>query len=292
MNEDFHSTSTSTVTVGVSAPYPGAFFPRSRNLVIAGGVFTSNVKNIRNCPPAVPCDFRRIPLGDLDLRHEIRFECGSDTACHRNCGGSARKFYSARIHDCNANLTAAVYQGETAEEDLRDTVLKYSWLRHPNVVQLFGTVTTSGIHAAVYHDEIWCLPNKCWSIIANPTYGVSFSGGIWYIVLTWNSRTPVITSVLFFAGLRTPGIARSGYDLQQAESPLNSPLRPMSSTFYKGRYTGAPGDLHSMTRLKSLASPEAIFPVGIIVGRERDILWSLGRMVGLGERAALADFGS
>jgi hypothetical protein len=56
-------------------------------------------------------------LGDLDLRHKIRFECGSDTAYHRHHEGSVRKFYySARIHGCNANLTAAVYQGETAEE--------------------------------------------------------------------------------------------------------------------------------------------------------------------------------
>ncbi|KAF7365950.1 hypothetical protein MVEN_00470400 [Mycena venus] len=154
MNEDSRSTSTSTVTVGVSAPYTGAFFPRSRNLAIAGGMFTSNVTNIYNCPPAVPCDFRRIPLGDLDLRHEIRFEWDSDTAYRRHYGGSARKFYSARIHGCNTNLTAAVYQGETAEEYLRDTVLKYSWLRHPNIVQLFGIVNTSGIHAVIYHDDL------------------------------------------------------------------------------------------------------------------------------------------
>ncbi|KAJ7312559.1 hypothetical protein DFH08DRAFT_973349 [Mycena albidolilacea] len=181
MNEDFHSPSTSTATMGVSAPYTGAFFPRSRNLYIAGGVFTSKVTNIHNCPPAVPRDFRRIPLGDLDLHHEIRFGCGSDTAYRRHYEGSVRKLYSARIHGCNANLTAAVYQGETAEKDLRDTVLKHSWLRHPNIVQLFGTVNTFGIYAAVYHDEtreIWCLPNKCCSMIANPTYELFFSGGI------------------------------------------------------------------------------------------------------------------
>ncbi|KAJ7443467.1 hypothetical protein FB451DRAFT_94303 [Mycena latifolia] len=62
--------------------------------------------------------------------------------------------YSARIHGSKAAMTVALYQGENAEEECRQDVLQYSWLRHPNVVQLFGTINSSGIHAAIFHDEL------------------------------------------------------------------------------------------------------------------------------------------
>ncbi|KAJ6484568.1 hypothetical protein DFH09DRAFT_1340002 [Mycena vulgaris] len=47
-------TSKSAVTDGGSAPYVGAFFPSSQKLLVAGGVFTSNITNNITEAPALP----------------------------------------------------------------------------------------------------------------------------------------------------------------------------------------------------------------------------------------------
>ncbi|KAJ6530206.1 hypothetical protein B0H19DRAFT_1192443 [Mycena capillaripes] len=95
--------------------YAGAFFPKAREFVIAGGSFTS-ITNITRPEPIVPPDFRMISLGDLDLRREIRLESPSGTAHRRSGVVSARRVYSARLHGCNSNMTVVVYQGRNSEE--------------------------------------------------------------------------------------------------------------------------------------------------------------------------------
>ncbi|KAJ7884237.1 hypothetical protein B0H13DRAFT_2343801 [Mycena leptocephala] len=146
---DAHIMSKYTATEGPlhRATYVGAFFPRSRNLAITGGVFTSNVTHIHNSTPPGP-------VGDLNLRHEIGMDSGSDTVFWRNGRGSVRKMYSARIQGCDSPMTVAVYLGDTAEEEWWEDIVKYQRLRHPHIVQLFGTVKSSGLHAAVYHDDL------------------------------------------------------------------------------------------------------------------------------------------
>ncbi|KAJ7443429.1 hypothetical protein FB451DRAFT_1376692, partial [Mycena latifolia] len=100
-----------------------------------------------------PTDFRMIPLGDLDLRNEIRLDSGVLYHCW-NPTRSVRRLYSARIHGSKAPMSVALYQGENAEEEWRQDVSRYSYLRHPNILQLFGTASSCGIHAAIFQDEL------------------------------------------------------------------------------------------------------------------------------------------
>ncbi|KAJ7095597.1 hypothetical protein C8R44DRAFT_813505 [Mycena epipterygia] len=51
-------------------------------------------------------------------------------------------------------MTVAVYQGEYAEETWRHELVKYSGLRHPNIIQLYGAVNSGGLYATIFHDEL------------------------------------------------------------------------------------------------------------------------------------------
>ncbi|KAJ7094140.1 hypothetical protein C8R44DRAFT_749654 [Mycena epipterygia] len=133
---------------GPSLSFSG-FITNSRNFTITGGQFT----NVVNCAPAVPSDFRAIPLGDLDLRHEIRLEeSGEVTWQHGAC--PARRIYTARIEGKQSDMTVAVYQGKNAEEKWRRELANYSGLRHPNIVQLYGTANSGGLYAMIFHDDL------------------------------------------------------------------------------------------------------------------------------------------
>ncbi|KAJ7142252.1 hypothetical protein C8R44DRAFT_760419 [Mycena epipterygia] len=127
----------------------GSFFPNSHNFLVSGGEFTS-VTNIYHSSPSVRQDFRMIPLGDLDLRHEI----GGDIVHARRRRGYVKRIYHARIEGRNANSTVALYQGQAAEEVWRRELETYSKFRHPNIVQLYGAVTSGDMYATVFHDEL------------------------------------------------------------------------------------------------------------------------------------------
>ncbi|KAJ7895566.1 hypothetical protein B0H14DRAFT_2680856, partial [Mycena olivaceomarginata] len=83
-----------------ASAYASAFFSRSKQFTVMGGTFT-------NAPP----NFRMIPMGDLDLRHEVRQKAGSITT-------RRRRVYAARIHGSNTCMMAIIYQGYNAEEIL------------------------------------------------------------------------------------------------------------------------------------------------------------------------------
>ncbi|KAJ7095655.1 hypothetical protein C8R44DRAFT_718234 [Mycena epipterygia] len=128
---------------------PGAFFPNAHNFTIAGGHFTS----ITHSAPTIPSDFRTIPLGDLDLRSEIRLD--DFGVVNRQHGlGTARRIYSARVDGRQSDMTVAVYQGGNAEETWQRELAKYSGLRHPNILQLYGVVNSGGIYATIFHDDL------------------------------------------------------------------------------------------------------------------------------------------
>jgi hypothetical protein len=130
-------------------------------------------------------DFRVIPLGDIDLQHEIRMDAAIvERPRERRC---IRRVYSAKLEGRSSGMTVALYQGNNAEEvcvcalslfcqfsvaligmaicrlttflssvppqkcSLCFTLIAVN-CRHPNIVQLYGVVNSSGIHAAVYHD--------------------------------------------------------------------------------------------------------------------------------------------
>ncbi|KAJ7806613.1 hypothetical protein B0H14DRAFT_2875416, partial [Mycena olivaceomarginata] len=133
--------------------YTGTFFPRAKHFVVAGGNF-SRIMNISQAAPSDPPDFRVIPLGDLDLRHEIILKAGSVAAHRRRGRVSARRMYSVHLHGSRSGMTAAVYQGDGAEEQWREEISRYSELRHPNLFQLYGIASAGGIHAAVFHNDL------------------------------------------------------------------------------------------------------------------------------------------
>ncbi|KAJ7104881.1 hypothetical protein C8R44DRAFT_886908 [Mycena epipterygia] len=108
----------------------GAFITNSQNFTIAGGHFT----NVIQYASTIPSDFRTIPLGDLDLRNEIRLEES----------GMGKP----------SDMTVAIYQGERAEENWKCELSKYSGFRHPNFVQLYGTVNSGGLYATIFHDDL------------------------------------------------------------------------------------------------------------------------------------------
>ncbi|KAF7364409.1 hypothetical protein MSAN_01101700 [Mycena sanguinolenta] len=80
-----------------------------------------------------PSDFLRIPLGNIDLRSEIRLDAET---CH------------------NEPMTVALYQGDNAEEEWKRDLSHYSALRHPHILQIYARASSSGIHAVVFHDDL------------------------------------------------------------------------------------------------------------------------------------------
>ncbi|KAJ7211454.1 hypothetical protein C8J57DRAFT_1483848, partial [Mycena rebaudengoi] len=127
---------------------PGAFFPNAHHFVVRGGNFT----NINPSVPTIPSDFRRLPMGDLDLRAEIYLDHHSSVVYRRGNQASARRMYSPRVRGIDSNMTVALYQGNNAEEEWREDLQRHLWLRHPSFVQIYGTASSSGIHAVVFHD--------------------------------------------------------------------------------------------------------------------------------------------
>ncbi|KAJ7436176.1 hypothetical protein B0H11DRAFT_1394086 [Mycena galericulata] len=133
---------------GARSRSAGAFFHGAQHFVVTGGRFTSNITNV----PDVSPDFRRIPLGDLDLRHEICLDSGGVVS--RRQGEPARRIYSARIEGKQSDMTVAVYEGQNAKEIWNRDLSKYSGIRHPNVLQLYGITASGGLYATVFHDEL------------------------------------------------------------------------------------------------------------------------------------------
>ncbi|KAJ7711199.1 hypothetical protein B0H16DRAFT_636664 [Mycena metata] len=163
MDEDLYTEdagrSHSTGNSWGSEPCAGAFFPRSCNFVVDGGVFTNNVTNVTNVthnhhtyPPSP--DFRKIPMGEIDLQHEIQFDDDSGVVYRRRGQRCARRMYSAKIDGCKTAMTVALYQGPNAEQAWQKDISMHSWLRHPNFVQLYGVASTSHMYAAVFHDDL------------------------------------------------------------------------------------------------------------------------------------------
>ncbi|KAJ6512507.1 hypothetical protein C8R45DRAFT_960601 [Mycena sanguinolenta] len=51
-------------------------------------------------------------------------------------------------------MTVVVYQGAGSEQEWRQDIEKYMTVRHPSIVQLYGTATCGTIHAAVFNDDL------------------------------------------------------------------------------------------------------------------------------------------
>ncbi|KAF8142409.1 hypothetical protein K438DRAFT_2030104, partial [Mycena galopus ATCC 62051] len=135
------------------AEYTGAFFTHAQHFVVAGGSFNSTT-NIHHVATPEPSDYRRIPLGDLNLIKEMNPGGAPGFVRRRKLRASVRRIYSARIHGSTSTMTVVLYQGEDAEEKWRKETSRYAGLRHPYLLQLYGIVNTGVIHAAVVHDDL------------------------------------------------------------------------------------------------------------------------------------------
>ncbi|KAF7353164.1 hypothetical protein MSAN_01503900 [Mycena sanguinolenta] len=99
-----------------------------------------------------PSDFQTIRLGDLKLTKEICLSPQSGVVGRQSRGLGVRQIHHAEIRGDPGTVTVAMYQGVGAEEEWRQHVAKYKSLRHPNIMQLYGIVSTKGLHAMVFHD--------------------------------------------------------------------------------------------------------------------------------------------
>ncbi|KAF7377123.1 hypothetical protein MSAN_00131300 [Mycena sanguinolenta] len=144
----------STTHSSETLSHDSGMFSRSRHFTVTGQNLT-NITNHNYTPPTLRSDFRMIPMGDIDLRQEIRVdECIStgmvNLRCKRSC---ARRVHSsrARITGSESNVTVAVYQGKDAEEAWRQDIAKYI---HPNIIQICAAASSNGIHAMLFNDEL------------------------------------------------------------------------------------------------------------------------------------------
>jgi hypothetical protein len=61
-------------------------------------------------------DFRMIPMGEIDLQHEIPVGNKSGLVYRRPQLGHTRRMYSANVEGRQSSKTVAIYQGDGAEE--------------------------------------------------------------------------------------------------------------------------------------------------------------------------------
>ncbi|KAJ6555876.1 hypothetical protein B0H19DRAFT_1262014 [Mycena capillaripes] len=104
--------SDSTFRLFESGFHTSGMFSGAQNLTVTGQTLT-NITNY-NTAPVVPSDFRMVPLGDIDLKHEIRFNDSTGIVYRRREWSGVRRLYSARVG--GKNTTVAMYQGSGAEE--------------------------------------------------------------------------------------------------------------------------------------------------------------------------------
>ncbi|KAJ6528883.1 hypothetical protein B0H19DRAFT_533185 [Mycena capillaripes] len=93
-----------------------------------------------------------VPLGDIDLQHEIRFNNGTGVVDRQYERQAVRRVYSARLG--GQNTTVAIYQGPGAEEEWQQDIAKYMSVRHPNVLQIRGAANYGGLRATLFHDDL------------------------------------------------------------------------------------------------------------------------------------------
>ncbi|KAJ7798809.1 hypothetical protein B0H14DRAFT_3492219 [Mycena olivaceomarginata] len=65
---------------------------------------------------AEPSDFRMIPLGDINLQHEVRLDDCMGFVKWRRERTCVRRLHSAKIEGRKSPVTVAVYQGDGAKE--------------------------------------------------------------------------------------------------------------------------------------------------------------------------------
>ncbi|KAJ7234334.1 hypothetical protein C8J57DRAFT_1249284 [Mycena rebaudengoi] len=128
------------------------------HFIINGGSFTSSTNHLTTYSnaDAPGVDFRTVPLGDINVQHEIETKPRAVTRRRRAGLGSTRRMYAVRIpaNGQATDMTVAIYQGLHAEE-----VNEKSHLEASDVLLL---VLALGVAArnAVARVHVQFLPSK------------------------------------------------------------------------------------------------------------------------------------
>ncbi|KAJ6522049.1 hypothetical protein B0H19DRAFT_1277497 [Mycena capillaripes] len=139
---------TSHLTFRPLEPGFNGMFSGAQNFMLTGQTL-NNITNYTTAP-VVPSNLRMVPLGDIDLQHEIHFNDGTGVVDRRRERSGFRRVYSARLG--SQNTTVAIYQGPGAEEEWQQDITKYMSVRHPNLMQIRGAANYGGLHATLFHD--------------------------------------------------------------------------------------------------------------------------------------------
>ncbi|KAJ7669923.1 hypothetical protein DFH06DRAFT_158545 [Mycena polygramma] len=154
--------SSSTSIIGSPGVISSGMFSGAQNFMLTG----HTLQNITYAAPFEPSNYRTFPLGDIDLLREICL--ADDTGVVQRRKGSNRRIYSARLGE--RSVTVAMYQGDGVDEEWREYMAKHTSLRHPNIIQIYGAASSSGIHATIFHGDLiplehWLDPYKCFPCV-------------------------------------------------------------------------------------------------------------------------------
>ncbi|KAF7364422.1 hypothetical protein MSAN_01103200 [Mycena sanguinolenta] len=92
--------------------------------------------------------------------------------------------YSARVVGHNEPMTVALYQGDNAEEEWKRDLSRYSGLRHPHILQIYASASSSGIHATVFHDDLVLFSQFLGSFRSSAILQAYI---LWYTNADWNN---------------------------------------------------------------------------------------------------------
>ncbi|KAF7353126.1 hypothetical protein MSAN_01500000 [Mycena sanguinolenta] len=105
-----------------------------------------------------PSAFRTIQLGDINLIKEFKEMRSSprwSVVGRQTPGASVRRVYTAKLEGRESgHMTVALYEGEGAEEAWNQHLANYGLIRHPNIMQLYGLLSTRTLRGMVFHDEL------------------------------------------------------------------------------------------------------------------------------------------
>ncbi|KAJ6580611.1 hypothetical protein B0H19DRAFT_1111916 [Mycena capillaripes] len=255
MDDQLHSddefTSSETTNATGSACYTGGIFSGSQHFTVAGGTFTSITKNY-NTAPTVPSDFRMIPLGDIDLQHEIRVDNHAGIV-NRHSKRARVRVYSAKLNGQTSNMTVAMYLGNGAEEEWKQDIARYMSIRHPNIIQIFAAASSRHIHATVFHGGTILNLELYLDLNIEHLDLIMFQH-----FLDLYRHSPIL-NVYIYACAHTEFKETHDYFL----SDFQHPLSPYECTFWIRRSTGRLcADLipnnNSLLPYMSISSPQAI----------------------------------
>ncbi|KAF7353233.1 hypothetical protein MSAN_01511100 [Mycena sanguinolenta] len=103
-----------------------------------------------------PSAFRTIRLGDLNVVKEFKEMRSSPRWSVVGCQtprATVRRVYKAKLegHE-SGQMTVAMYEGDGAEEEWNQDLANYESIRHPNIMQLYGLVSTKNLYAMIFHN--------------------------------------------------------------------------------------------------------------------------------------------